>query len=289
MKRLRRTFLCMAAAPVLVTCMAWHAGSLMIHPKHHAVNAPPRDLACVNVSFASEPGIEIKGWYVEAPAASRAVLLLHPMGGDRTSMLDYARFLHRAGYACLMIDFRAHGESTGEMRSFGWHEARDAAAGVAWLKQRLPGARVAVIGTSLGGAAALLAKDSLHADAIIAQSVYAHLRDATWNRLDMRLGATIASTSSWLLDGQVPLRMSLNIDDIAPAKAAVFTTCPVFVIHGTEDRNARLWEGRAIYDACPSPLKQWWAVPGAAHVDLCTFAGEDYQRRVLAFFEASLK
>ena len=289
MKNLRRALNFFAVLAAAILAAAWFTGTSLMEPSRHAVNPPPKDLPCTPVSFKSSSGAEIKGWYVPVADAHKAVLLLHGSGGDRTSMLDYARFLRAAGYATLLIDFRAHGESTGDTRTFGWYESKDAISAVAWMKQRLPGAKVAVIGTSLGGASALLAKDALHADAIIAQSVYGNLREAIWNRVDMRCGTWAANAFSCLLTFQVPLRLGLDIDEVSPAKAAAFTSCPVFVIHGTEDRHAHLVEGRAIFDACPSPQKQWWAVPGAGHVDLCTYAGDEYRNRVLAFLDGALK
>ena len=289
MKWLRRLFITVALLAVAILAAAWFTASSLIHPSNHVVNPPPADLPCEVVSFHSGSGAEIKGWYLPLEGAHKAALLLHPSGGDRTSMNGYARFLRKAGYACLMIDFRCHGESTGDLRTFGWHESKDAISAVAWLRQKNPTAKVAVIGTSLGGASALLAKGDLHADAIVAQSVYGDLRKAIWNRVDMRFGSSAADHFSWLLTCQVPLRLGLNVDDVSPAKAAAFTTCPVLVIQGTEDHHAHIEEGRAIYEPCPDPRKQWWTVKGAAHVDLLTFAPQEYPKRVLAFLDGVMK
>ncbi len=289
MRWLRRAILVLALLVVVALGAAWCTGSSLIHPSHHLVGPPPKDLPCAEVQFHSGSGAEIHGWYVAVPHAARAVLLLHPSGGDRTSMLSYARFLKTAGYAALLIDFRCHGESTGDLRTFGWYESRDAISAVAWLREWNPGAKIAVIGTSLGGASALLAKGELQADAIVAQSVYGDLRTAIWNRVEMRFGSWAANAFAPLLTCQVPLRLGLDLDQVSPIKAAAFTKCPVFVIHGTEDRHAHLREGRAIFDACPSSQKQWWAVQGAAHVDLCTYAGTEYQRRVLAVLDGALR
>lgn len=289
MKKRRQALIVLAVLVLAILAGAWFTGSSLIKPSHYVVNPPPKDLPCTVVSFMSGSGAEMRGWYVPVPGAHKAVLLLHPSGGDRTSMLNYARFLRPAGYATLMVDLRAHGESTGDSRTFGWYESKDAISAVAWLRQTVPGTKVAVIGTSLGGASALLAKGDLNADAIVAQSVYSELRTAIWNRVDMRFGSLAADTFSCLLTCQVPLRLGLDINQISPVKAAAFTTCPLFVIHGTEDHHAHLSEGRAIFDACPSPKKQWWPIQGAGHVDLCTYAGPEYQRRVLAFLDEAMK
>lgn len=49
-------------------------------------------------------------------------------------MLDRARFLSAAGFAVLLFDFQAHGESPGEHITFGYLESRDAQAAVEFLR-----------------------------------------------------------------------------------------------------------------------------------------------------------
>ena len=268
---------------------AWLVGSSFIRPANHRVHPPPANLPCKPVTFQSESGSEIHGWLSSLESPRGAVLLLHASGGDRTSMLDRARFLRKAGYTTLLIDFRCHGESKGDARTWGWLESRDAVSAVAWMRSRFPGVKIAVLGTSLGGASALLAKGDLRADAIVAEAVFGTLGKAIWNRAEMRVGEFGAGVLSPLLTVQIPLRLGLDIDEIAPAKAAASTTCPVFVIHAANDKHAHIEEGRAIFAACPHQQKEWWEVPGAAHMDLGRFAGAEYQHRVLAFLDRVLK
>lgn len=280
--------MCLGAFLPVAVCVAWLVGSSFLAPCNHAVDSAPRDLLSEAVSYQSDSGAKIGGWFFPADKPHAAILLLHGSGGDRTSMLTRARFLHSAGYASLSIDFRCHGESSGDYRTYGWKEARDAIGGVVWLRQRLPGAKVAVIGTSLGGAAALLARNELKTDALVVESVYSTLDQAVWNRVEMRVGAVMADCLSPLLSVQIPLRMGAAPADVSPMLAAATVRCPLLVIHGAKDDHAHLSEGRAIFDASPSKAKQWWEVPDAGHVDLCRLEGEKYQRTVLAFLSEAL-
>jgi pimeloyl-ACP methyl ester carboxylesterase len=75
--------------------------------------------------------------------------------------------LHAHGFAVLLFDFQAHGESPGRRITFGHLEAMDAAAALDFLEQRLPRERVGAIGASLGGAAAVLADPPLRVDALV--------------------------------------------------------------------------------------------------------------------------
>jgi len=85
-----------------------------------------------------------------------AIVLMHGVWSNRRTMVQRARVLHEHGFAVLLFDFQAEGESPGKHITFGHLEGLDAAAAVAFARQRLPGERVGAIGVSLGGAAALL-------------------------------------------------------------------------------------------------------------------------------------
>jgi len=53
-------------------------------------------------------------------------------------MLFRAEFLHRLGYAVLLIAFEAHGESLGQHITFSTLESGNVAAALEFLKRRLP-------------------------------------------------------------------------------------------------------------------------------------------------------
>ncbi len=91
------------------------------------------------------------GSYSERKGAG-AIILMHGVRANRLSMLDRARFLSHAGYAVLLVDFQAHGESTGEHITFGYLESRDAQAAVRFLRANAPDEKIGVIGVSMGGA-----------------------------------------------------------------------------------------------------------------------------------------
>jgi alpha-beta hydrolase superfamily lysophospholipase len=76
------------------------------------------------VTFESEDGITLAGWFVPSQNGV-TIILLHGYGGNRTGMIWHAQQLVNAGYGVLMYDERASGESTGEYRSYGWEDTRD--------------------------------------------------------------------------------------------------------------------------------------------------------------------
>ena len=117
-----------------------------------------------------------------------------PACHDRTRSV-----LRAAGYATLLIDFQATGESPGEAITFGWRERFDVIAAVTRIRQELPGERIGIIGTSLGGAATVLAARELDVQAAVLEAVYPSIDVAVENRLRMRLGSIGAAMSPLLL------------------------------------------------------------------------------------------
>ena len=58
---------------------------------------------------------------------------------------------------------------------------------------------------------------------------------------------------------------------------------PLLVIHGECDEVIGFDLGRKLFAAAREP-KQFWAVPGASHEDIIETAGEQYRRRLDAFY-----
>jgi fermentation-respiration switch protein FrsA (DUF1100 family) len=202
-------------------------------------------------------------------------------------MTDRARFLHDKGYHTLCIDLQAHGESAGEHITLGYLEAMDAAAGVAYLRRRYESLPVAVVGTSLGGAAALMAEYERPPEAMVVEAVFSDVETGVANRLEMRFGCP-GRLLSPLLTWQIRPRLGINAKALSPARAAEKVVQPVFVLHGAEDKHARPAEAQAIHAAVRGP-KKIWEIPGAAHVDLHRFAGAEYEKRVGEFIATYLR
>jgi uncharacterized protein len=215
-----------------------------------------------------------------------AVLLLHGMGGDRSSMLRRALFLHALGYSVLTIDFQAHGESLGEHITVGDLESRDVVAASEYLHRVLPGERVGAIGVSLGAAAIVLAQKPLRLSAVVLESMYPTIEEALDDRMIMTLGSWGVVCTPFLTV-QLKPRLGIYASRLRPIDSIARIGAPLLLIHGIADRHTKIEEARREFAAAAEP-KTMWEVPGAAHVDLHAFVGAEYERRIDAFFAANL-
>lgn len=271
----------------LGTTGLWVACERLSAPSQRNVGDPPAGLGARSVEFRSASGAVIHGWLASGRPGVGAVLLLHGVRGDRRDMLARATFLHAAGYAVLLIDLQAHGASRGQHITFGYLESRDVAAALALLEKEFPRERIGVIGTSMGAAAFVLARDRPTVSAVVLESMYPTIDQALADRLRLHLGPLgppLAPLFEMLLRPQV----GITAADLRPIDRMSGLGAPVFIIAGTRDDHTTPQETRAIFAAAAQPKQLWW-IQGAAHVDLYEFAGREYEARILEYFAAYLR
>ncbi|HEY3567424.1 MAG TPA: alpha/beta fold hydrolase [Thermoanaerobaculia bacterium] len=258
-----------------------YAGHALAAPQPAVIGPPPPDLHAEAVEIPSASGSRLRGWLCRMPGSRGVVILMHGVRANRLSMVRRARLFRDHGYSVLLFDFQAHGESPGEHITFGHLESRDARAALDFVHRELPGQPVAAVGSSLGGAAAVLADPPLDLDALVLESVYPTIEEATRERLRIRLGP-LGPPLAPLLLAQLKPRLGISPSTLRPIDHISQVRCPVFVISGTADQHTTPAQAKALFARAPDP-KRLWLVPGAAHVDLDRFAGAEYERRVLEF------
>jgi uncharacterized protein len=276
----------LTAVCVPIVGAAWFAGQ-WASADHKRVGPPPADLPARSIEFHNAAGNLLRGWFVAGEPGDPGVLLMHGSHETRRAMLGRARFLHRHGYSVLLFDFHPYGESEGDRTTFGYTEAGDAAAAVALLRSLVPAVPIGAVGFSLGGAASLLGPQPLPVDALVLEAVYPDIEDAVANRLRLRLGA-IGPWFTPLLTLQVHPRWGVRLDQLRPIDAIKRVHAPVFIIAGSDDPRTTLAESKRLFAAAPEP-KEFWVVPGAAHVNFERFAPRDYQAHLLAFLDRYLR
>jgi uncharacterized protein len=219
-------------------------GRRLVSPVPCVIGKPPDSVGGESVAFPSRSGSRIVGWLKEIEEADGSILLLHGIRADRRSMAQRAKFLCEEGYNTLCIDFRAQGESPGKHITMGYLEAMDAMSGVKFLRERFPGVPVGILGTSLGGAAALMADYIEPPEAFVVESVFADVVTGVGNRLEMRFGSGGRQLSP-LLTWQIKPLLGIDVETLSPVRSAARIEQPVFVMYGSEDRRARPTEAEA--------------------------------------------
>jgi fermentation-respiration switch protein FrsA (DUF1100 family) len=264
-------------------------GCVLARPARADIGLPLDAGDMSEVTFPSRSGSTLRAWFVPGRPGSGAVLLLHGVGSNRTSMLGRVRFLHARGYTVLAPDFQAHGESPGEHVTYGLRESLDAAAAVEFLRRAAPDERLGVIGVSMGGAAALVGPTPLDVDAMVLESVYPTFRLAVADRLKVWLGpfGLLGPPLAPVLINLVGPMIGVHEDSLRPIERIASVREPVLVLAGSNDPYTPLREALALFDKIRAP-KRFWEVAGAGHEDLHAFAPVEYERIVGSFLEEQL-
>jgi pimeloyl-ACP methyl ester carboxylesterase len=199
-----------------------------------------RNLAFEQVALQStDTPIALHGWWMPADKPVATMLFVHGGNGHKADpyfgALDYYARLVGRGVSVLAIDLRNHGASgaspSGRL-TFGREEKFDAAAGIAWLRQRHPGLPVFATGVSMGGAT-LIHMDAagIRSDGLIMIDPLLNNRDVIDRSLHAELGMPIWSLrpTSWAAErwfiGDLP----------NPGDVAIKSSTPMLLVSDTID------------------------------------------------------
>ena len=260
----------------------WLLGSELIRPVNRPVPLPA-DFPVQVVSLPG-PGHAIASWWLDRGEKSPAVLLLHSIRADRSSMLSRAKLLWNHRLSVLLIDLQGHGETPGVAITLGARESADVRAALDWLKQTGAARRIGVIGCSLGGAAVLLAPQPSGFDAVVLEAVYPRVARAVENRIRIRVGP-LAPVLAPLLLVQLQPRLHVSPWDLEPIRSIARLGSPVLVVAGSRDQHTTLAESEELFRAAVEP-KRLWVVGGAGHQDFLSSIGWAMSQRSSASFSS---
>ena len=228
-------------------------------------------------------------WFPSAPVHN-CILILHGIGDSRSSETGFAQMFVGRGYSALAPDSRGHGESGGEIVTYGLLEALDVLDWAHWMKAR-GCSRVYGLGESLGASILIQASAVEPAFAgIISESAYADLLDAEEHRFArmLPLRSSFARPLAWLavVNGKLFARLvyGVNFDKASPLDAMRRTHTPILLIHGLEEDQTSPEHSRRLAGSYPGA--ELWLVPGLKHASAYSVGSGEYEQRIFAWLRS---
>ena len=287
---------------VVTSCMDLHAdqtpatftATLGNVPDLVTVDAAPYRFSAEEVTIPSRTaGISLGAWWA-APKKpeTRVVIVVHGKLSCRhgPAVLLPAGMLHKAGFGVLMIDLRNHGTSDRDNGNWarGTDEWQDVLGGFDWLRARgIPAASIGLAGYSVGAGASVCALG--HEPTAAAAWLDSPYSGIVSMKVAGPLKAVLAPVA--MVMGQV-----LGGDPLlGETPEEVFRTRlagrPVAVVHGDADQTIPVEQGErlAVAAGVGGTKVTPWIVAGAGHIESAFLQPAEYERRMAAFFKASLK
>jgi dipeptidyl aminopeptidase/acylaminoacyl peptidase len=244
-----------------------------------------------DVQITSFDGAKLKAWLFRPEQGNgRVVIVLHGHVDNRAAAAGFGPMLLRHHYTVLAPDARAHGESGGDIATYGIYESRDLSRWVDWLTTQNYHGCVYGLGESMGAAILLQAlPNERRFCAAVADSPYSSFHEVAYDRMGQKVGAGDGVGRTLfrpLIDEAflyVKLRYGIDLNQADPATAVASTRVPVLLIHGAEDFNIPLRHCQAILRN-HAGVMELWEVPGAGHTTAFGTEPEEFERRVTDWF-----
>ncbi len=251
-------------------------------PENYHLNAQ-------KLAIRTPDGLTLSAWLIESnlDTTFATVVQLHGISNCKETSFPRARILADSGYASLLLDLRAHGESEGEFCTFGYFEKYDLKAVADTLAIRKPGTPMAIWGASLGGAIALqaMALDTRYAFGIVESTFDEYPKVVEEYGADYLFGLR----PHWLLNRVIQKSgVIAHFDPTAvnPVAAAAQIDRPVLFLHGDKDARIPKSFNERNFEAVRNAEKQWVTVAGAGHTNLWMKDGEHLKSVVYSFLAA---
>ena len=203
-------------------------------------------------------GLRLRGWNCVAAGLRRgSIVYLHGVADNRSSAVGVIERMTRRGFDVIAYDSRAHGQSDGDVCTYGFYEKRD----LQRIVDALPAGPVVLIGNSLGAAVAIQgAAGNERVAGVVAAEAFSDLRTIAAYRAPRLLPRLLIARAFRLAEE----RGQFDVASVSPMAAAASLRIPVLLIHGAEDVDTPPEHSQRILASLPGP-KRLLLVPHVGH------------------------
>jgi fermentation-respiration switch protein FrsA (DUF1100 family) len=244
--------------------------SLLYFPQPNAIGPAASHLpGATDLSFTTEDGLHLSGWFVPASAkpSGITVLVCNGNGGDRSYRAGLARGLASAGHAVMLYDYRGYGGNPGTPTEAGLRLDARAAVGHLASRADVDPARIVYFGESLGAAVAATLAHDRPPYALVLRSPFPSLAEV--GRLHYPY---------------LPVFDPLLMDRYRVSDALRDVRAPVLVLASQGDTLVPVVLSRQVHDALGGP-KRLVVFPGFEHNDPGIAEGPTMLAEVGRFFD----
>lgn len=209
------------------------------------------------VELRSRDNYVLRAHWYPAEGAKRTVILVH--GWHSRWCIDFSAsspFLHENACNLLLIDQRCHGESGGDLISYGINERYDVLTWLDWLDANHGGLPVYLCGISMGAATVLMASAlplPENVVGIIADCPYSSPK-AVIQKVCRDMHFPVSVTYPFIRLG-ARLLGGFSLTEEGAVDAVRESRVPILILHGEDDRFVPCEMSREIAKAAPDKVR----------------------------------
>ena len=248
-----------------------------------------REIPMETVAIRSRDNYVLRAHWYPVEGAKRTVILVH--GWHSRWYVDFsasAPFLHDHACNLLFIDQRSHGESGGDLISYGITERYDVLSWIEWVEQHHGGLPLYLCGLSMGASTVLMTAGlpiAGRVQGILADCGYSTPQEIVSLALKKNIGGLAAPTLA-AINLNCKLREGFTLKDYTPIEAMTANKdVPCLFVHGDGDTLVPWRMSLENYYACRAP-KDLLIVNGATHGMSFLVDPDRYKQKILDFFAA---
>ena len=216
--------------------------------------------------------IKLAAWYLKHNKDSLykgTVIMFHGYQSSRSEVIPEATAFYNLGYNVFMIDFRAHGLSTGNACTMGYYEADDVEAAYNFIKATGE-KNIIMWGGSMGAAAmvkAMYDDSAVKPSKIIIEKTFGTMTDAVKGLVKNTMHEP-AQPISTLLIFWGSVEQGVWMFNMKPTLYVKKINCPALVQWGSDDEHVSKQETEEIYNNLGSLKKKLVIYPNCRHENL---------------------
>lgn len=223
------------------------------------------------VTLKTESGILIDAWYGRPDSTSKGtVLLFHGIMADKGMLLAEASEFRYQGYNVLLVDFRAHGNSSGTTTTIGIREIEEVKLAYEYIQQKGE-KNIFLYGSSMGAVVVsrAVAVYKLNPSGVFLEMPFASMQSHIRARLrNMGFSSFIEKPFSFFVTFWMGIERGMKTFKHQMPDYASQITCPVLMQWGADDTYSLKGETNKVYNAIASPKKKLVVYDHAGHESL---------------------
>lgn len=242
-----------------------------------------------NVTLKTDDSLQLEGWYIDRDSAKYnailpkgTVILFHGHGGKKSDLLPEANEFYALGYNVFLIDFRAHGNSDGNLCTIGFEESKDVKVAYDFIEAKGE-KNIILYGVSLGAATILKAFEDgyINPQKIILEMPFGTLQDAVKGRL--KIMNLPQQPFASLLTFWGGAEQGFWAFKFKPQEYAKKVNCPTLLQWGSNDKRVSAKETNTIFQSLNTTQKTFVEYKNSAHQSLCINENGKWKTEVANF------